>query len=154
MSAGSPSPEPGAEALDCELVIVDGLNALGSRPDGWWRDRPAAMERLVERLNAFAARTGIRVAVVFDGNPHAAVEAAGGSGVDVAFAPGGPNAADKLIAARVRGAERPEAILAVSSDRRLAAAVKAAGGRCMGAGSFVSRWLETPDDGDPRDPEQ
>jgi hypothetical protein len=29
-------------------TIVDGNNVIGSRPDGWWRDRPAATRRLVE----------------------------------------------------------------------------------------------------------
>ena len=31
-------------------LIVDGMNVIGSRPDGWWRDRPGAMRRLVEKL--------------------------------------------------------------------------------------------------------
>ena len=30
--------------------IVDGNNVMGSRPDGWWRDRRGAQRRLVERL--------------------------------------------------------------------------------------------------------
>ena len=29
--------------------IVDGMNLIGSRPDGWWRDRPGARRRLVGR---------------------------------------------------------------------------------------------------------
>jgi predicted RNA-binding protein with PIN domain len=154
MTATPPATGPGNDELDCGLVIVDGLNALGSRPDGWWRDRPGAMERLVRQLNGFAERTEIPVAVVFDGNPHAVVEAAGGPAVQVSFAPGGPNAADRLIAARVRGSAQPEDVLVVSSDRRLAAAVKAAGGRCVGAGGFVSRWLAPRADADPRGLEQ
>ncbi|MEV8409926.1 NTP pyrophosphohydrolase, partial [Streptomyces niveus] len=32
------------------LLIVDGANVVGSVPDGWWRDRRAAAERLRERL--------------------------------------------------------------------------------------------------------
>ena len=35
-----------------ERLIVDGMNVLGSRPDGWWRDRAAAMERMTRRLAA------------------------------------------------------------------------------------------------------
>jgi predicted RNA-binding protein with PIN domain len=147
--AALPPPGSAAALLGCELVIVDGLNTLGSRPDGWWRDRPAAMKRLVRQLNRFAERTGVPATVVFDGNPHAAVEAAAGAAVEVAFAPGGPNAADRVIAARVRGSTRPQAVLTVSSDRRLAAAIKAAGGRCVGAGWFVGRWLDHEAGGDP-----
>lgn len=32
------------------IVVVDVANVLGSRPDGWWRDRAAAAGRLLERL--------------------------------------------------------------------------------------------------------
>ncbi|NEY36686.1 NTP pyrophosphohydrolase, partial [Streptomyces sp. PRKS01-65] len=34
------------------LVIVDAANVVGSVPDGWWRDRPAAARRLRDRLAA------------------------------------------------------------------------------------------------------
>ena len=30
--------------------MVDGANVVGSRPDGWWRDRAGAARRLHERL--------------------------------------------------------------------------------------------------------
>ncbi|TWV48834.1 hypothetical protein FRZ03_12985, partial [Streptomyces misionensis] len=36
------------------LLIVDGANVVGSVPDGWWRDRRGAAERLRDRLVAFA----------------------------------------------------------------------------------------------------
>lgn len=136
--AGSAGPGHG---LGCGLLIVDGLNTLGARPDGWWRDRPAAMARLVRRLGVLAEREQVPVMVVFDGRPEQAVERAAAEGVEVAFAPGGPDAADKVIAARVRESQQPEELLVVSSDRRLAAAVKAWGGRCVGAGGFAERWL-------------
>ncbi|MDF2143715.1 NYN domain-containing protein [Knoellia sp. p5-6-4] len=35
-----------------EVLIVDGANVVGSRPDGWWRDRAGAARRLHERLSA------------------------------------------------------------------------------------------------------
>jgi predicted RNA-binding protein with PIN domain len=135
-----------ADELDgCRRLIVDGLNALGSRPDGWWRDRPAAMERLVRRLGEFADREEIEVEVVFDGRPHARVEDAGeDAGVSIGFASGGANAADREIAARVRADADPAAVVVVTSDRRLTAAVKAAGGRSVGAGGFVRRRLPEP----------
>ena len=49
--------------------LVDGNNVIGSRPDGWWRDRPGAARRLVAELQALAARTGDHITVVFDGRP-------------------------------------------------------------------------------------
>lgn len=32
------------------IVVVDVANVLGSRPDGWWRDRVASTGRLLDRL--------------------------------------------------------------------------------------------------------
>ena len=49
--------------------LVDGMNVVGSRPDGWWRDRRGAMRALAERLALFAETSGDSVAVVFDGRP-------------------------------------------------------------------------------------
>lgn len=114
------------------------MNVLGSRPDGWWRDRPAAMERLARRLEAFAEREGVPVAVVFDGREHERVSASV-SGVEVRFAPGGPDAADREIVRMIRADPDPAAICAVSSDRRLRNAVKAAGASSVGAGEMLRR---------------
>jgi len=55
-------------------MIVDGANVMGSRADGWWRDRAGAMARLHGELAALAAR-GIRGPV--PGDPVAAGDAAG-----------------------------------------------------------------------------
>ena len=32
------------------ILVVDGNNVIGAVPDGWWRDRPAAVRRLLARL--------------------------------------------------------------------------------------------------------
>ena len=133
----------GADPGAFDVVIVDGFNALGSRPDGWWRDRPAAMERLVGELAGLAGRLGpdVAVEVCFDGRPHERVVAAAGTGVTVSFAGPGANAADRMIAARVRELHGERRALVVSSDKRLGAAVKAAGGETVGAGAFVRAEL-------------
>ena len=34
--------------------VVDASNVIGSRPDGWWRDRAGAARRLVAALDALA----------------------------------------------------------------------------------------------------
>ena len=49
--------------------LVDAFNVVGARPDGWWRDRPAAVRRLLDRLEAYADRTGEDVRVVLDSGP-------------------------------------------------------------------------------------
>ena len=121
-----------------ERLIVDGMNVLGSRPDGWWRDRPAAMERLTRRLDAFAESGDLELMVVFDGRPHERVSGAA-ERIEVLFAPGGPNAADKEIVRVIRADPEPGSIVAVSSDRRLRAAVKASGASSVGAGELLGR---------------
>ena len=43
--------------LDSEVtIIVDGANVVGSRPDGWWRDRAGAAVRLHDNLAKLAER--------------------------------------------------------------------------------------------------
>jgi predicted RNA-binding protein with PIN domain len=124
-----------------ERLIVDGMNVLGSRPDGWWRDRPGAMERLTRRLQDLATSEQIELTVVFDGREHARVSAAA-EGITVGFAPGGPNAADHEIVRLIRADPDPASIVAVSSDRRLRASVKAAGATSVGAGELLDRMRE------------
>lgn len=38
------------------VLVVDVANVVGSRPDGWWRDRRGAAERLLARLAPLAGR--------------------------------------------------------------------------------------------------
>ena len=116
--------------------IVDGMNVIGSRPDGWWRDRPAAMRDLVGELERFAEETGEPVTVVFDGRPF---ELEGGA-VDVRFASRrGPNAADDDIVALAEDDASPAELSVVSSDADLARRVRDAGGSVVGAGEFRRR---------------
>ena len=119
--------------------IVDGNNVMGARPDGWWRNRPAAQRRLVERLERFAEARDAPVTVIFDGRPH---DAGGGLRVAVRFARrSGPDAADDDVAALVERHPEPEGLTVVTSDARLAERVRAAGARVVGAGAFL-RELE------------
>ena len=58
---------PNLETVD--RYLVDGMNVIGSRPDGWWRDLDAAVLRLARELAAWQAAGGDDVTVVFDGRP-------------------------------------------------------------------------------------
>jgi predicted RNA-binding protein with PIN domain len=116
--------------------IVDGMNVIGSRPTGWWRDRPGAMRDLVEHLEAFAGRGGEEVTVVLDGKPFDLE----GERVDVRFASRrGPNAADDDIAALVESDEDPSDLSVATSDADLARRVREAGATVVGAGNFRRR---------------
>jgi predicted RNA-binding protein with PIN domain len=119
--------------------LVDGMNVIGSRPTGWWRDRRGAMRDLVEALERFAAATGEPVTVVFDSRPFALE----GEGVEIRFATRrGPNAADDDIAGLAKEAEEPAELRVVTSDADLSRRVEAAGAQVVGAGSFRRRLAE------------
>ena len=40
-------------------VVVDAANVMGSRPDGWWKDRAGAAVRLYRNLHGLAARGAV-----------------------------------------------------------------------------------------------
>lgn len=124
---------------DRERWLVDGMNVIGSRPDGWWRDREAAMRALVERLAAFAA-AGKDVTVVFDGRQRDLSDAGAGR-VDVRFAPGRGrrNAADDAIAELVAADPAPRTLRVVTSDAELARRVREHGAQVVPAGEFRRR---------------
>lgn len=116
--------------------LVDGMNVIGSRPTGWWRDRPAAMRELTAELEGFARRSGDRLTVIFDGEPFDL----DGDGVEVRFASRrGRNAADDDIARLAAEDEEPGALTVVSSDAELVRRVEAVGAQTLGAGAFRRR---------------
>ncbi len=114
--------------------VVDASNVIGSRPDGWWRDRDGATRRLVADLARFAAETGEPVTVVLDAGPPDLADA---DGIDVVFARRrGRDAADDEIVALLEAAPDPSAHRVVTSDADLAARVRALGAEVQGAGGF------------------
>jgi predicted RNA-binding protein with PIN domain len=117
--------------------MVDGMNVIGSRPDGWWRDRDAAMARLVDQLERFVAESGDDVTVVFERKPRPALRS---TVIEIAHAPkAGPDAADHEIVRRVEADPQPSSIQVVTSDRWLADRVSAAGAVVLGADGFRAR---------------
>jgi predicted RNA-binding protein with PIN domain len=105
--------------------IVDGMNVIGSRPDGWWRDRGRAMTALVERLERWAAAEGADVTVVFERPPTPPIES---SVISVTHAPEpAANSADDEIVRLVGADADPAEIRVATSDRALSDRVRAAG---------------------------
>jgi predicted RNA-binding protein with PIN domain len=123
--------------FDVVRWLVDGMNVIGSRPDGWWRDRQGAMERLVAALDRFAEASGDEVAVVFERPPQPPIAA---GRVEVAHAPrAGANAGDDEIARRLAADPEPTSIRVVTSDRALASRALAAGAEVEPAAPFRAR---------------
>jgi predicted RNA-binding protein with PIN domain len=117
--------------VEKERWIVDGMNVIGSKPDGWWRDRQGAMRKLAGQLGDWAG--GREVTVVFDGRPFELDV----DGVRVEFATRrGPNAADDDIVRLVESDQDPGGLWIVTSDRDLARRVRELGAEVVGAGTF------------------
>jgi hypothetical protein len=147
--AGSVNQGPGPAVL-----VVDVANVMGSRPDGWWRDRAGAAARLLTSLADLPGRqvdgpdgeplTVARVVGVVEG---AARSAAAPPGVEVVRAPAdGDTTIAGLageLASRGRseagtGSPRPRApivVVVVTADRglraRLPGAIRTAGPRWL-----------------------
>jgi predicted RNA-binding protein with PIN domain len=114
--------------------LVDASNVIGSKPDGWWRDREGAAQRLLDALRTLAGDED-DVVVVLDAGP---AEWAGRDGpLEVAIAPRrGRDAADDEIARRLDADDDPASIRVVTSDAKLAERARARGAEVVGAGAF------------------
>ena len=123
--------------------LVDGMNVIGTRGRGfesWWKDRDAAMLRLVDLLERWAASGGEDVTVVFERPPRPPIRS---TVVDVRHAPRPKaDAADDEIIRLLRDEASPTAVRVVTSDRWLADRAWAAGATVEGADSFRSRLEE------------
>jgi hypothetical protein len=117
--------------------LVDASNVIGSRPNGWWRDRQGAAARLIDALRGLAGEDD-DVVVVLDAGP---AEWAGRDGpLEVAIAPRrGANAADDEMVRRLEADDDPGSVTVVTSDRELAARARALGASVVGAGEFRRR---------------
>ncbi len=111
------------------VLVVDGANVVGSRPDGWWHDRAAAARRLHGQL-AVADNPQDEVVLVLEGAAKAGVPAGRDGHLRTVHARGD---GDDAIVAEVRTAtERGDRTTVVTADRFLRARVEALGALTMG----------------------
>ncbi len=128
------------------VVVVDAANVVGAVPDGWWRDRAGAAERLLARLDrradqgVAAAALGLpehawypEFVVVVEGEARGVVAAEGGH-VRAVGAPGSGD--DEIVAQAAAAAASGAQVTVVTSDRELTT-------RCTSAGAAVhgASWL-------------
>ena len=115
------------------MLLIDAANVVGSRPTGWWRDRPGAARAFVERVRAAAEadRFGEPVVVVLEGAARSGVEEGDSDGVTVIHASG---SGDDMLIAVATGADSP--VTLVSADRALRQRAEA-----VGAGVASPGWL-------------
>ncbi|OON80581.1 NTP pyrophosphohydrolase [Streptomyces tsukubensis] len=119
-----------AESPHRLTLVVDAANVVGSVPDGWWRDRRGAAERLRDRLVRYAeegvaGQPGpLDVVLVVEGAARG-VESVTGVWVETA-----PGSGDDRIVEVVAASDSP--CLVITSDRELRRRVEALGARCAG----------------------
>jgi hypothetical protein len=99
------------------MLLIDAANVIGSRPTGWWRDRPGAARDLTARVRQAVTegRLDAPVVLVLEGKAKAGVEEGPAHGVEVVHAPG---LGDDTLAALA--GDREEPVVLVTADRQLA----------------------------------
>ena len=110
------------------MLVIDAANVIGSRPTGWWRDRPGAARRFTDRVRAtvVAGRLEPPVTVVLEGRFRAGAEESDLDGVAVVHAPGEGDDTNVVIARSNCD------VVVVTADRDLAGRVRAVGGVVVG----------------------
>jgi predicted RNA-binding protein with PIN domain len=114
------------------VLLIDAANVVGSRPDGWWRDRAGAARRLVDQIRASDLPRPI--VVVLEGAARRGVEEGVADEVEVVHARGEGD--DTLAALAAKAATTDEPVTVVTADRGLADRVRRTGAKVVG-----SRWL-------------
>jgi len=140
-------------------LVIDAANVVGSRPDGWWRDRAGAARRLAGSIVAVLVSRPDDLVELLDGTApspasagtagqdpalqvHLVLEGAAGKVDDLPTHPlldvvHAPADGDSAIVALVEGfAGESGRVLVVTADRELRERVRAAGAEVTGPGAF------------------
>jgi hypothetical protein len=72
------------------VLVIDAANVIGSRPDGWWRDREGAASPFMARVRAAVGGGSLDepVTIVVEGRSRAGAAEGTSQGVTVLQAPG------------------------------------------------------------------
>ena len=115
-------------------VFVDGNNVMGSRPDGWWRDRAEAARRLVAEIIPLALGHGGVWTIVFDGKEPPSMPLSPECLTVIHTGHGRRNGADDRIVELVDALPNWAASLVYTSDAKLRTRVEALEPRSWGPG--------------------
>lgn len=118
------------------MLLVDAANVVGSRPDGWWRDRPGAAARLVAQLRQAVADGALSppVLVVLEGAAREGEPEGVEGEVEVVHAHGSGD--DRLVEV-ASSADAP--VTLVSADRELGERARRVGADVAGPGWLLER---------------
>ena len=115
------------------VLVVDGANVVGARPDGWWKDRAGAARRLHDSLLVADVPYDV-VVLVLEGQAKGGVRPGRDAHVHTVHA---PKDGDSAILAQAKAyAERGDRVAVVTADRALDARVHG-----VGATTLSPTWL-------------
>lgn len=118
-----------------QILVVDAANVVGSRPDGWWRDRAGAAGRLHARLTA--ADLPYRVVLVVEGRARQGAAEGSEAGVAVRHAAG---SGDDTIVETVREhVDAGDEVVVVTADQELRRRVETVGADTRGPSWLLDR---------------
>jgi predicted RNA-binding protein with PIN domain len=118
--------------MDRPLLVVDAANVVGSRPDGWWRDRAAAVQRLLTALSRNVPDDESEVVVVLEGAARKGADPGLVAGMRVVHAPASGDDAIVDIVADATEPSDARQVTVVTADRGLRDRVTALGATTMG----------------------
>ena len=119
------------------MLLIDAANVIGSRPTGWWRDRPGAAQSFVTNIRAAAAagRIDQPVVVVLEGRSRQGAPLGVADGVTVIHAEGSGD--DALV--DVVGGAAGEVVTLVTADRELRRRAEDLGAEVVGPSWLLDR---------------
>jgi hypothetical protein len=130
------------QAAHRPVLVVDGANVVGATPNGWWRDRAGAAERLRDRLADLGDVEGLPGESPGSARPEVILVTEGAArgvpsvpGVRVVEAPG---SGDDTIA-ELAAPEADENRVVVTADRGLRRRAEEAGASVVGPGWLLDR---------------
>ncbi|MGW6727820.1 NYN domain-containing protein [Nocardia sp. NPDC055029] len=121
-----------------QLIVVDAANVVGSRADGWWRDRAGAARRLLSEIADLTTRLpeSTDVTVVLEGAAKAAADGDEPRAPRLTVVLAERSGDDKIVDVVSEAAGH---ITVVTADRELRSRVQALGAETVGPGWLVSQ---------------
>lgn len=114
-------------------LVVDAANVVGARPDGWWKDRAGAAQRLHEQLLVADVPYDV-VVLVLEGQAKGGVRPGRDAHVRTVHAPKDGDAT--ILAEAAKAVEKGQRTVVVTADRALDARVHG-----VGATTLSPTWL-------------